>query len=508
MPSTDGSSPAGSSRSASLTRLLVVDAGDESAFRPLNGVGGIPGPVAGHPQFPDMTPLWREAGVTVVRSFDWVSRLDTRGDPRSLFPDWDAPVDDPASYNFAATDAWVEAVHAIGAEVMFTVASSIPSNKLPAHDLDLYGRVVEHIVRHYSQGWAGGPSKPIRIYEFGDQPDLGQLHFAGRPEEFYAMYRAFCEAVRRVDRSLTVGGPANAFPLEADAPYREGFLGFVREHELPLDFFSFLWFTDGTRDPLDYRYVSAELRALLDRHGFPDTDLTLCYWNYLAVPSSSAPAAEKGAFQAATAIHLQDTVIDHAFFFRADSGRDPHYGFVDPGGVGTADGGPDERSRALALAGRALRGHRLAVTGGDESGLTCAAGRDGDVVRVLVANYVAPDSALVERAEDRFTFRIPIGAERIELGLTLPPQRRELASAGVGSVRVEIRNLPWAGRTVSATRTSTTGDVDGPLDLRVSDAGGVQLDLDLAPQAVVLVELRAPARPDAPHHGDAVGVPA
>lgn len=237
--------------------------------------------------------------------------------------------------------------------------------------------------------------------------------------------------------------------------------------------------------------MSAELRALLDRHGFTDTDLTLCYWNYLAVPSSSAPAAEKGAFQAATAIYLQDTVIDHAFFFRADSGRDPHYGFVDPAGVGTADDAPDERSRALALAGRALRGHRLAVTGGDESGLACAAGRDGDVVRVLVANYVAPDAALVEREEDRFTFRIPIGAQRIELGFALPPQRRELASAGVASARVDIRNLPWAGRTVSITRTSTTGAVHGPSDSRVSDAGDIQLDFDLAPQSVFLVEFQA-----------------
>ncbi len=64
------------------------------------------------------------------------------------------------------------------------------------------------------------------------------------------MYRAFCEAVQRVDATLTIGGPATAFPLETDAVYREGFLDFVRENDLPLDFFSFLWFTDGSRDPL------------------------------------------------------------------------------------------------------------------------------------------------------------------------------------------------------------------------------------------------------------------
>ncbi|WP_191966705.1 GH39 family glycosyl hydrolase [Microbacterium testaceum] len=473
------------------TRTLVVDAGRESMFRSLNGVGGVPGPVAAYPDFPDMTPLWREAGVTLVRSFDWISRLDTRDDPTSLFPDWSADPDDPASYNFAATDAWVDAVHSIGAEVLFTVASSIPKNKLPAADVEVYGRVVEHIVRHYSQGWAGGPATPVRLYEFGDQPDFGPLHFAGRPEEFYAMYRAFCEAVHRVDASLTVGGPSVAFSLEADSPYREGFLTFVRENDLPLHFFSFLWFTDGSRDPMDYRYVARELRAVLDGHGFTDTDLTLSYWNYLAVPSSTAPAPEKGAFMAATAIALQDTVIDHAFFFRADTGRDPHYGFVDPGGVGDVDGRPDERSRALVLAGRALTGRRLEATGGDASGLAVAAGRDGDTVRVLVTNYVAPDSALAPRAEDRFTFRIPIGEQRIELGLTLPPQRPDLASEGVERVSLDLQNLPWADATVQATVTSLSGAVEGPAPVAVSAEGSLRMDLALEPQSVFLVELRA-----------------
>lgn len=476
---------------ASRTRTLVVDAADESTFRSLNGVGGVPGPADGYPEFPDMTPLWREAGVTVVRSFDWVSRLDTRNDPTSLFPDWSADVDDPASYNFTATDQWIDAVHAIGAEVMFTVASSIPRNKLPAEDIEVYSRVVEHIVRHYAHGWAGGPAKPVRIYEFGDQPDFGPLHFAGEPREFYAMYRAFCEAVQRVDPSLTIGGPSLAFSLEAGAPYREGFLSYVRENALPLDFFSFLWFTDGTRDPLDYRYVARELRALLDEHGFPDTDLTLSYWNYLAVPSSSAPADEKGAFMAATAIALQDTVIDHAFFFRADSGRDPHYGFVDPGGVGDVDGRPDERSRALALTGRAMQGRRLTITGGDESGLAGIAGRDGDRVRVLVANYAAPDSALAPRDEDRFTFRIPIGEQRIELGLTLPPQRADLASARVESIVLDLRRLPWAGRTVTVTTASMTGAVGTPRDAEVSADGSLQLEFAVPPQSVLLVELTA-----------------
>ncbi|MBM7505206.1 hypothetical protein ACFPER_13930 [Agromyces aurantiacus] len=470
-------------------RVLEVDASDVRAWKSHKGAAGIPGSAPGHPGFPDMTPLWRDAGVRLVRSYDWVSRLDTRDNPASLFPDWDADPADPASYNFAATDAWVEAVHSVGADVLFTFASSIPQNKLPAIDLAKYGIVVEHVVRHYAEGWADGPAKPIRMFEFGDQPDLGPLHFVGRPEEFFDMYAEFCAAVKRVDDTLIVGGPSLAFPLNADADYREGFLSFVHERELPLDFFSFLWFTDATRDPMDFRFLATELRALLDASGFPDTKLMLSYWNYLGIPANDAPAAEKAAFQAASMVYLQDTPLDYAIFFRADSGKDPHYGFVDPAGVHGRDGSPDERAVAFSLIGRAMTGERLGVSGGDQAGFAALAGRDGDVVRILVSNFEAPESALAPRASDEFVFRIPIGSERIELGLRLPPQRDALASAGVDSARIALVNLPWSGRDVSIQVQSLHGPRGGARHEHVSESGSLDLDVEIEPQSVLLVEL-------------------
>lgn len=475
-------------KSTQQMRVLEIDASDVRAFKSLKGAAGIPGSASGHPGFPDMTPLWRDAGVTLVRSYDWVSRLDTRNNPESLFPDWDADPTDPASYNFAATDEWVDAVHSVGADVLFTFASSIPQNKLPAIDPGKYGIVVEHVVRHYAHGWADGPATPIRMFEFGDQPDLGPLHFAGRPEEFFEMYAEFCAAVHRVDDTLTVGGPSLAFTLNSDAPYREGFLAFVRERELPLDFFSFLWFADATRDPMDFRFLAEEIRALLDRYGFTDTRLMLSYWNYLGIPSNDAPPDEKAAFQAASAISLQDTLLDYAIFFRADSGKDPHYGFVDPAGVYGRDGSPDERALAFSLIGRALSGHRLTVAGGDDSGFAALASRDGDLVRILVANFEAPESALAPRGSDEFRFRIPLGSDRIELGFRLPPQRAALASAGVEAARIALRNLPWVGRDVSISELS----LRGPGEVRhehVSDSGSLGLDLQIEPQSVVLLEI-------------------
>jgi hypothetical protein len=379
-------------------------------------------------------------------------------------------------------------VHGIGAEVLFTIASAIPQNKLPALDVPTYGMVVEHIVRHYAQGWANGPAKPVRRFEFGDQPDLGPLHFDGPVDAFYAMYEAFAAAVARVDETLDVGGPSLAFPLNENAPLREGFLEFVRARQLRLDFFSFLWFADASRDPLDFGVVARELRDLLDGLGFSETRLVLSYWNYLGIPSNTAPAHEKAAFQAAAAIALQDTAVDEAFFFRADSGKDPHYGFVDPAGL-YSDGLPDERAAAFAMIGRAQAGQRLAVRGGDESGFAALAGRDGEVVRILIANYAAPASALEPRESDEFRFRIPLGEQRLELAFRLPPQRPDLGSAGVDAAHVTVTHLPWAGALVGVTQQGLDGEPVSVGQRVVSDAGEIEFDVAIAPQSVVLLEV-------------------
>jgi hypothetical protein len=215
----------------------------------------------------------------------------------------------------------------------------------------------------------------------------------------------------------------------------------------------------------------------------------LSYWNYLAIPSNDAPSEEKAAFQAAAATYLQDTPLDHAVFFRADSGKDPHYGFVDPAGLYDRDGSPDERAVAFSFIGQAMTGQRLAVTGGDEAGFTCLASRDGDRARVLIANFVAPESALGTRESDEFRFRIPIGPEHIELGYHLPPQRDGLRSAGVRSAQVRLSNLPWQGRTVSISRRSLRGELGAAREELVPASGSLDLDVDIEPQSVVLVEL-------------------
>ena len=118
---------------AKLSVNAGVSVGD---MRKLHGTSGIPTPAAGAASVPDILDVWKAAHVTLVRSYDWVSRLDTVNNPTSLFPDWSADPTDPASYNFEGTDSWVRQTRSLGADILFTIASEIPANKQPVRDLE------------------------------------------------------------------------------------------------------------------------------------------------------------------------------------------------------------------------------------------------------------------------------------------------------------------------------------------------------------------------------------
>ncbi|MBB5699181.1 GH39 family glycosyl hydrolase [Sphingomonas yantingensis] len=475
-----------------IAKLSVDAAVSTGLMRQLQGTTGIPVPAQGAESVPDISDVWKASALSLVRSYDWVSRLDTVDNPASLFPDWSADPDDPASYNFAGTDAWVRETRALGAEILFTIASEIPSNKQPARDLAKYEQVVENIVRHYVCGWGNGFDRAVSHWEFGDQPDFGALHFAGTPEQFYEMYAAASRAVKRVDADLRFGGPCIAFPLN-EGPYREGLLTYIKNQGLPLDFLSWMWYGDNSRDPMDFRRIAADVRAILDNHGFDETELVLSYWSMTGIPTAQFTDPDNAAFIAAAAVYMQDSAVDKAIFFRADTGADFHYNFRDPAGIFEADGGENARTGAFRLIGQTLAAtERLAVTGGDENGFAVLAGRtaDRDTVRILIANYAIPADYLVARDRDVFEFQVPIGSMRTDMSLNVPPRRVDAASAGNTGYALEVSGLPWGNGPYKVVRYRADAGHHGErLDAHEGIGSTVKLTGDLLAPGVEMIEI-------------------
>jgi xylan 1,4-beta-xylosidase len=493
---------AGTVDDPTLRQVRVDAAHTVGTIRPLQGVDGLPmGADAGGLQVhagPDLRGRWKDAHVDSVRTYIWHARLDTVDNPGSLFPHWAADVEDPASYNFVATDAAVRASRDVGAEILFTVASAIPYNKKPPADLPKYAAVLTHIVKHYCRGWANGFDSAIKYWEIGDEPDLNTFHFAGTPEQFYAMYAAAAAAIKSVNPALQVGGPGLAFPLNEQAPYREGLLKMVKEKGLPLDFYSWKWYSDATQDPFDINRVNAVVSAKLAAAGLAGTPQFITNWNFNAIPIARPDRLQMGVYESAALTYMQDSNIAKAFIFRGDAGmgtdKDPDPDLTTR--MFERDGRPMPNGYGFLAAGRMRETpERLAVlAGADDKGFAVLAGRtgSGNKLQVLITNYAIPAQYLEPTTRTSLDFELPVPGARVPVSMQLPPRRTEAHQTNNGGYRLTIEHLPPALRHYQVSRYRL--DAHHLLSLLDSQGGsGTRLETSsaLPPPSIELVVIEA-----------------
>jgi xylan 1,4-beta-xylosidase len=468
-------------------------------IRSLQGLDGLPvgvdGGAIGIEDAPDVRPYWRESHVDAVRTYIWHTRLDTVDNPGSLFPKWDADPDEAANYNFAAADAAVRATRDVGAVILFTLASSIPQNNKPPADLSKWAIVVAHIVRHFDAGWAQGFKHAVGYWEVGDEPDLNKFHFSGTPEQFYAMYAAAARAVKSVNPNLRVGGPGLAFPLNAQAPYREGFLAYVKRESLPLDFFSWKWFSDATEDPYDFYRVATVTTSSLQAAGLAGTRQFVSNWNFKAIPTARPDRLTMGVYESAALTYMQDTRIDRAFIFRGDAAMDnPKYKLGDfTTQMFNHDGTPMVNAWGyIAMGHMQDTPQRVAVTGGDDKGFAVLAGRsaDGDRVQVLITNYAIAAAYLQPTDKTSLDFDLPVNGARVPVSMSLPKRRTEAVAANNGGYHLTLRGLSCAsGCTVERRRLDAIHNLEA-VDSMAANGTTFELSAALPPPSIELVIVR------------------
>lgn len=436
-----------SSQAEGPVATIVVDAGaDLGTIRFEHGFSGPPvaraSQVAQHPlargRAEDVSEGYRRSRITLIRTHDaGVGDIDSnRGNlppvnPNFamhnfsipvIFPDMSADPEDPGSYNFVEADRLVKDIQATGAQVVYRLGRSGAGTADIPRDLAKYAAVVRHIVLHFNKGWANGFTDSVRYFEVWNEPDLGQLWWRGTPQEYYDLYGAIAGAVRAADPTVKVGGPAIALVNE-EQPFREGFLAYVREKRLPLDFFSWHYYSDA-HDPYDFVRIGKDIRRILDRYGFEATESQLNEWMD-GVFGPPQDQTQQAAFVAAALTYMQDAPIDGEVLYRAD--RE----FASDGSANTQLGS------ALQAYGRfADTRVRLAARGGDDKGLAVLAGRSADArrINVLVTNYEVPMAKRVPRPEGDI-ITVP---DLFKMAL---PPRRTLTYAGYRGFALKIDRL-------------------------------------------------------------------
>ncbi|MCX6359723.1 MAG: hypothetical protein NT029_07960 [Armatimonadetes bacterium] len=389
-------------------------------------------------------------------------------DIHAIFPNPDADPDDPANYTFELTDAYVAAVRATGARVIYRLGESIEHTAIkrwvnPPKDAGRWARVALGVVRHYNDGWANGHRWDIRHWEIWNEPENRPACWTGSDRQFFELYTAAAKAIKARFPRVEVGGPGFGYTgAVTGADFAPGdcltaFLSHCRAHAAPLDFLSWHCYTN---DPAELPIRARGVRRALDEAGFAKAETHLTEWNYLPNGSwdgfgkTSTPEARRAfvanmagprgaAFTAAALIILQDAAVDVSCFY---------HGEVGAWGILSAEGVRERNYWALLGSRRLCETPRRAAVETPSPKVTAAAGlsEDGGSATVMVSHR---------------------GEGRIELDL-------------------RIKGLPWAAGGVCTVRVvdaSRDGGVEQP-GPPIGPDGAIRLDLQ--GQGIVLIRLK------------------
>ena len=279
---------------------------------------------------------YRAAGIPYARNHD-ASFCSTYGgehivDVNMIFTDWSADPTDPASYDFTLTDEYMRVIEAGGAKVFYRLGSKIEHwskkyNTLPPVDFHKWAVVCEHIIRHYTEGWANGLCMDVEYWEIWNEPDLDpddSTHkrcWGGTAKQFYELFNVTLKHLKTCFPHLKIGGPAVA-TMRDHAWTRDFFesLGDVKP-----DFFS--WHVYGaTVEKVRDKIRLA--RTMLDEYGLTACESILNEWNYVKgwqddewIYSLKTEKGLKGsAFLAATMCMSQYEPLDNLMFYDARPG--------------------------------------------------------------------------------------------------------------------------------------------------------------------------------------------
>lgn len=232
-------------------------------------------------------PAYKAAGIPYARTHD-AAFYSTYGgehtvDIIAIFPNFDADPEDPASYDFCLTDEYLHVMELAGTKPFFRLGNKIEHwqkkyGTLPPKDFHKWAVICEHIIRHYTEGWADGFHMDIPYWEIWNEADGAaddakhKTCWGGTAAEFYEFFNIAATHLKKCFPHLKIGGPACTWPNEA------WINGLLAKLTTPIDFFS--WHTYAS-EPATIVENTLKMRRILDEHGMQNVESILNEWNYV-----------------------------------------------------------------------------------------------------------------------------------------------------------------------------------------------------------------------------------
>ncbi len=259
-------------------------------FKPLNATNGGPWHKRhATDQYRSNFETYKAARIPYSRNHD--SAVYTiYGGPYShditcIFPNFDADPTDPKSYDFACTDEAILTCLETGTKTYFRLGQTIEHQikkhgTLPPKDFKKWAVICEHIIRHYTEGWADGLTLDMPYWEIWNEPDLdpddstNKRTWGGTKAQFFDFYEIVAKHLKSCFPHLKIGGPALAY----NTNWADDFLYEMQKRNVQIDFFSWHIYCISPKAIL---LRAEKIRELLDKYGYTNTESHLNEWNYI-----------------------------------------------------------------------------------------------------------------------------------------------------------------------------------------------------------------------------------
>ena len=272
-----------------MEKIFIDFSKTNGIIKPMNAVNN--GPVVGNVRNMKKTSIkfFEEAAFPYARNHD-ASFYEPYGgehivDVHRIFKNFDADETDPASYWFEPTDYYLKQIINYGGKVFYRLGASIEhyfkyGTRVPK-DYAKWARICEHIIMHYTEGWANGFKYDIEYWEIWNEPDCRDANgvgpcWQGTDEEFIDFYEVTAKHLKTCFPHLKIGGPAFTNPWHTD--FKRAFLKAVKERKIPFDFYSYHWYGMHIKDFIE---TLEEAQNELKLAGLEGTPTILNEWNYI-----------------------------------------------------------------------------------------------------------------------------------------------------------------------------------------------------------------------------------
>jgi xylan 1,4-beta-xylosidase len=282
---------------------------------------------------------------------------------------------------------------ALGKKTVF----NYEANVTPPRDYKQWATLINRLVSHYVQRYG---LEEVRqwFFEVWNEPNLKSF-WTGTQRDYFKLYRYTADAIKKVDRSLRVGGPATA-----RSEWIEEFVDFCERNKVPADFISTHHYpTDGFESDEETEVQLFQSQRGIMREVAQDTrrrargrPVYYTEWNSSSNPRDplhDEPYA--AAFAVATILEAKGLVEGYSFWTFSDIFEENFFPTVPfHGGFGLLNlhGIPKPTYRAFQLL-HDVGTEQLLVDGLHET-VDCSLIRKDSTVTVLLTNHTTPGHSI------------------------------------------------------------------------------------------------------------------